>query len=307
LRAYQSAEPPARARTAPAIATFEGARLEDHGGSGRPIVLVPSLINPPDILDLDPEVSLCRAIAEMGRRAFLIDWGPANSRKNLDVAGHIEHRLLPLLRSLDEPPVLIGYCLGGTMAIAASHHIELEGLVTLAAPWNFSAYSPSAIASLEEIWSKAKPIAEQIGALPMEVLQAAFWSLDPLRVVRKFARFAALDPNGDEARRFVTLEMWANGGEPIPFPAARELFERLFRDNESGEGRWNVAGEPVRPDLTLKQLHCIATGDRIVPEQSAPPGPAQPFDSGHVGMVVGSARAALWRALADFLALDART
>lgn len=289
-------------RIAPALAVHEGSCLEDHGGSGRPVVLIPSLINPPHILDLDSEVSLCRAISTMGRRAMLLDWGPVHERSGLDVAGHVEQRLLPLLRSLDQPLILLGYCLGGTMAIAASNHIELEGLMTLAAPWDFSAYPDASIGVLGSIWSKAEQVARQVGALPMEVLQAAFWSLDPLRVVRKFARFATLDPTSDEARRFVTLEMWANGGEPIPFPAARELFESLFRDNDSGEGRWVVEGKPVIPDPVIRTLHCIATDDKIVPEMSAPPGPSKRFASGHVGMVVGGARSELHTAIAEFLA-----
>lgn len=306
LRAYQAAQAPIEVPSAPAIATHEGSRLEDHGGKGPPVVLVPSLINPPSILDLDPDVSLCSAITGMGRRALLIDWGAADERSNLDVAGHVEQRLIPLLRSLGEPPVLIGYCLGGTMAIAASNHLELKGLVTLAAPWDFSAYPSSSIDALGSIWNKAQPVAGQLGVLPMEVLQAAFWSLDPLRVVRKFARFAALDPVSDDARRFVTLEMWANGGEPIPFPAARELFESLFRDNDSGKGRWMVAGKPICPDPALKALHCTAADDKIVPEASAPPGPSTRLPSGHVGIVVGAARTVLHKAIAEFLTLDER-
>ena len=84
-------------------------------------MLIPSLINPPDILDLDAQVSLADAVARMGRKALLLDWGPAAERSGLDVAGHVENLLLPLLRSIGEPAALVGYCLGGTMAIAAAN------------------------------------------------------------------------------------------------------------------------------------------------------------------------------------------
>ena len=63
-----------------------------------------------------------------------------------------------------------------------------------------------------------EPRPQSLGALPMEVLQAAFWSLDPERTVRKFAEFGRLDPASAEARRFVELEEWANEGEPLPLP-----------------------------------------------------------------------------------------
>jgi len=49
-------------------------------------------------------------------------------------------------------------------------------------------------------------------------------------------------------------------------------------------------------------LHLIAGEDRIVPPASAPEGEQFTIASGHVGMVVGRARAQLHKALAGFLA-----
>ena len=57
----------------PETARVAGACLRDHGGEGPPAVLVPSLINPPRILDLDAQVSLAAAVARMGRRSLLLD------------------------------------------------------------------------------------------------------------------------------------------------------------------------------------------------------------------------------------------
>src|SRR5947208_10196066 len=100
LRAYEAAERRPRPAPMPEIARVAGACLRDHGGSGRPAVLVPSLINPPNILDLDAEVSLAEAVATMDRRVLLLDWGPAEDRAGLSVAGHVEALLLPLLEPL---------------------------------------------------------------------------------------------------------------------------------------------------------------------------------------------------------------
>ena len=95
------------------------------------------------------------------------------------------------------------------------------------------------------MWRDTRSTAEALDALPMEVLQAAFWSLDPRRTVAKFALFGGFDPESAEARRFVQLEEWANEGEPLPFPAARELFEDFFAANLHGHGRLDVGGKPV--------------------------------------------------------------
>ena len=273
-----------------------GATLRDHGGNGPPLVLVPSLINPPRILNLDEQVSLTAAIARMGRRTLLLDWGKADERAGLSVAGHVEELLLPLLRSVGDPVALIGYCLGGTMAIAAANLVGVERLVTIAAPWYFADYPHASKQALAKMWAHAEPAAKQLGALPMEVLQAAFWSLDPERTVRKFAEFGRLDPSSPDARRFVELEEWANEGEPLPYAAAKELIEELFGKDLPGSGKW-IGSD----DVPVPALHLTADHDRIAPAATAPAGERIAIASGHVGMIIGSVRAQLHEALAKFL------
>jgi polyhydroxyalkanoate synthase len=301
LAAYEQAERPPPIAPRPEIARAGPASLRDHGGTGPPAILVPSLINPPHILDLDREVSLAAAIARIGRRVLLLDWGEADGRADLSVSGHVEQLLLPLLGKLGEPAALVGYCLGGTMAIAAANLAPVERVVTLAAPWRFSAYPEPGRVSIQAMWRHSAAAARTLGALPMEVLQAAFWSLDPERTVAKFARFAALDPAGDDARRFIQLEDWANQGEPLPCPAAAELIERFFGADVPGSGGWAIAGTAITDRVAVPALHCTAAHDRITPAATAPAGDTVEIASGHVGMIVGTSRARLHAALAPFL------
>lgn len=269
-------------------------------------MLVPSLINPPRILDLDEDVSLTRAIAEMGRRTILLDWGEASERSELSVAGHIEQLLLPLLRRMEQPIALVGYCLGGTMAIAAANLIPVERVITLAAPWHFTGYPERSHRALHEMWQQSHTAAKSLGALPMEVLQAAFWSLDPQRTVRKFADFRHLDAQSDKARRFVELEEWANDGEPLPYPAAKELIEELFNADRAGHGAWKVGGQTASDRLAVPAWHLTAERDLIAPPETAAAGVIVSIASGHVGMIVGSARHQLYSALRAALDLERR-
>ena len=264
-------------------------------------MLVPSLINPPHILDLDVDSSLAAALTA-SRRVLLLDWGKASERADLSIAGHIESILVPLIQQLGAPPALLGYCLGGTMAIAAAGLTPIDRLATLAAPWHFAAYPDESRDALTRIWASARGPSVSLGALPMEVLQAAFWALDPARTVAKFASFADLDPASDEARRFVMLEDWANEGEPLPLPAARELFEDLFGADLPGRGEWRVGGHIAAETQTASALHLIAANDHIVPAATAPTGTVSTIASGHVGMIVGRARHALHAQLNAFLA-----
>ena len=301
LRAYAQAPRRKRPKPKPEIARVRGATLRDHGGPGAVALLVPSLINPPRILDLDEQVSLASAIVQMGNHVLLLDWGKADERADLSVAGHVEHLLLPLLRSISKPVTLIGYCLGGTMAIAAANLASVDRVITLASPWNFLSYPEASKRALTDMWHHSETAAKSLGALPMEVLQAAFWSLDPERTVRKFAEFGMLGLDSADARRFIELEEWANEGEPLPYPAAKELVEELFEKDVSGHGIWNLCGQAVSDELPVPALHLTAERDLIAPPQTAASGQVVPIASGHVGMIVGSARMQLYQTMRSFL------
>ncbi len=292
------------------IARAGRAVLRDYGGHGRPVVFVPSLINPPLVLDLARGNSLLRWLSRQGVRPLLVDWGsPTPDEAALDVNGHVEQLLLPLLRQLRRPPVLAGYCLGGTMAIAAATAIETAGLVTIAAPWHFAGYG-SALEGFAALWDQAYPTCERLGLVPMEVLQAGFWQLDPRRTILKYERFGRLHPRNPEARAFVALEDWANAGAPLSFGTGRQLFDDFLSADLPGCGRWQVAGTVVRPEtLDLPMLSLVSTTDRIVPAASAARlGEVREMTLGHVGMIVGGrARKAVWEPLADWLTALPRT
>lgn len=302
LRRYQEAEREPVPPPMPALAERGGATLRDYGGDGPPVLFIPSLINPPNVLDMG-ERSLLRWLAARGHRVLLLDWGwPGPDRHALSVAGHVEEIALPLLRELGEPVDLIGYCLGGTMALAAAQLGPARSVATIAAPWHFNGFPEEALEKLGTLWAGAQPTVDALGVLPMEVLQSAFWSLDPARTVAKFEDFATLD--GDAARTFVRLEDWANDGPPVAGAAAREMFESLFRDDLPGTGRWHVGGQIVEPGaLAVPLLNIVSTTDRIVPHATAPrPGERLDLALGHVGMVVGSrGKTALWEPLAAWL------
>lgn len=303
LRAYQAAERPERPERPapmPVVARAGRAVLRDYGGSGPSAVFVPSLINPPLILDLSEQNSLLRWLAGQDVRPLLVDWGePNSSREGEDVFQHVS-LLLAVLEQLGEPVHLIGYCLGGTMALAAAMRARLLSLTLIATPWHFVGFGEAARAEIGSLWEGAKPTAEALGLVPMEVLQSGFWRLDPARTVAKYAAFGALDPDSDAARSFVALEDWANAGAPLPYAAGRELFEDMIGADLTGRGLWHGV-DPAT--IAVPTLEFVSRNDRIVPAASSPRLPkSRTLDLGHVGMIVGGrAREQLWEPLAAML------
>jgi polyhydroxyalkanoate synthase len=305
LNRYQAAPPAMPRRQCPVVAEAGPVTLRDHGAAagGRPVVLVPSLINPPDVLDLAPGNSLAAALAAAGLRPLIIDWG-APEPIGLDAI--IADRLVPIIAGLGEPVPLLGYCLGGTLALAAATLLgpKVSRLALLAAPWHFGGYGDQTRAGLAAWWASTAPLAAHLGVVPMDLLQPAFWSLDPQGLADKYARFGTASEI-DEA--FVRLEDWSNGGAPLSIAAMRDLAETLFADDASGRSRWTIAGERIAPAaLACPILDVIAGRDRIVPPAAAlsANGPGTPLrlDAGHVGMVVGSrAPMLLWQPLTRWL------
>lgn len=304
LRAYQTVLRPAPRPAKPVVARAGRAALLDYGGWGPPIVFVPSLINPPRVLDLARGNSLLRWLARQGVHPYLVDWGkPGRQDRGDDIDACVTGLLVPLLRTLPSPPIVAGYCLGGTIAAAAAHLTPVGGLAMIAAPWRFSGFASAQLDEIRALWESARPACRQLGLVPMEVLQSGFWKLDPARTIAKFERFGRLAPGSPDARGFVALEDWANQGAPLPLAAGEQMFEHFFMADLPGSGRWAPGGIAIDPTkLPVPTIEFVSETDRIVPAASAAGlADQRRLSLGHVGMIVGGrARAALWEPLADW-------
>ena len=307
----------------PTIWTEGPARLLDYGGAdrGAPAALfVPSLVNRATVLDLMPGHSMLRWMAGEGLRPLLLDWGepgPAEGRLSLGdlIAGRLERALAAAARAAGGRVVLVGYCMGGLLALAAALRRPdlVRGLALLATPWDFHAGGAEVRARARasaDILPSLEPVMAATGGLPVDFLQLAFAGLDPFGIARKFRAFGRLDPTSPRAAHFVALEDWLNDGVPLPAPVARECLGGWYGANSPMAGEWRVAGEVVDPARWRGPAFvAIPRGDRIVPPESAralaarlPAATVLDVPAGHIGMAAGlRAETALWRPLRDWI------
>ena len=310
----------------PAVWSEGNTRLLDYGATHRvarkrgtrAVLVVPSLINRWEVLDLTAEKSLLRGMAARGFRPYLVDWGtPNDEERRFDSTAYVarlERALGFVARRARRAPAVMGYCMGGTLtvALAARRPRRVAGLALLAAPWDFHA-DRTGHAFLVSAGPLLAEMADRVGELPVDILQTLFWSLDPWLAVKKFGRFLGMDQQGDHARDFVLLEDWLNDGAPLAGPTARECLVGWYGQNLPGTNKWVVGGRRIVPSKIRKPaLVMIPSGDRIVPPLSAASlvDPKRGLKNatrldlplGHIGMVVsGRARDLCWTPLMDWL------
>lgn len=281
------------------------------------LLIVPSLVNRYYILDLLRARSFVRHLAAAGLRPLVLDWGePGAVERGFALGDYIGGPLAGALSAAIElagrPVALIGYCMGGLLALAAAlrRPQDVACLALLATPWDFHAERQAQAQLLGSLVEWLPVLVGAREAVPVSVIQSLFLALDPFLAERKFIRFAGLDPAGEAAKSFVALEDWINDGVPLAYPVAVECARSWYRDNEPARGQWRVASRAIRPqEVAAPTLVVLPSRDRIVPPRSAAPLAAAipgatvlrpPF--GHIGMMASKEAAeAVWRPIGEWL------
>ncbi len=294
-------------------------RLLDYGPSdGTPLLVVPSLINRAYVLDLLPDHSMLRYLAASGIRPLLLDWGfPGEIECAFSLSDYIAGRLdralaFLITQTAGAKVALAGYCMGGTMAVAAAERRPewIDRLALLAAPWDFWAAGQNQARDLAALLPALEPTLMMGGALSVDALQMLFSLLDPGSVGNKYRDFGQQDQASTRAIMFVALEDWLNDGVPLAAAVARETLGSWYGANTPAAGAWRILGLPVWPANIRMPCFIAAPGrDRIVPPESARAlataingAKLHVPSAGHIGMVAGStARQVLWETLATWL------
>lgn len=307
------------------IMKLAGSSRQQHEGAA-PLLLVPSLINKANILNLTEERSLLKWLNEQRVEAYLLDWGDiaqsGDDGDDLDISDLVQDRLCCAIKALSaehgRPIDVLGYCMGGTLLVAATHFVReyIRKLVFLAVPWDFHAPSDKVendLAKMVRILSPSiLPEIKRKGYLPSEYTQALFASLGAEGSVHKFVKFSTMDQEALDTELFIAAEDWLNDGIDLPGKIAEECIQGWFLDNKPAKGEWSVGSKLIAPDYIDNDCLVIASRkDNLVPFQSAASLYRQMSssratliepDMGHVGLIVGkNAVGMVWKPLFEWL------
>lgn len=297
VAAYHAAPAPPLPAAVPVVAAYGAAQVLDYSGPDNAplVVLVPSLINRAYILDLLPARSFVRDLAKTNQ-VWLLDWGtPGANEQHYSVDDYITKVLIPVLvsaRNTGRKVILMGYCMGGLLALAAAalRPETVDKLILLAAPWDFSAYPLSARLGLMQ-WTNA--LLPWLGAgqmLNVDQIQMLFTLLQPMAVYDKFKKVST----GGCDELFVAVEDWLNDGVPLPPKVAHTCLHDWFQMNVTNNGTWRVDGQVITPAaIKCPTLVVVPEKDNVVPAGASTTlgvlvsnASTLPVPFGHIGMIV---------------------
>lgn len=285
---------------------------------GRPVLLVPSLINKWYVLDLLPEQSLVRFFLERGHDVYCIDWGrPGPEDRFLPLEAFVDRYLGRCVRTAcrlsgSDALHLLGYCLGGTLtAIHAARFPErIASMVTLAAPIGFQDDG------LLTGWMNVRrfdvgALADAFGNVPWPIMQASFYMMKPTLQFQKLRMVLERADNEEWLRAFTAIETWGNDNVDFAGGAYRDYICELYQADALVRGQLHISGEAVELSHLVCPLMVVSFAhDHIVPEASARclvelAGSSVKEDvvlsGGHVGAVIGKrARNTLWIQISNF-------
>ncbi len=292
---------------------------EDIAQNKPPILLIPSLINRYYILDLTPQTSFVEFLHSQGFHPFILDWGEPGAAENGFrcedyVSRYIGTALQELYAINGKPVTLVGYCMGGLLAVAAAQKFSqyVAKLALIATPWDF--HAPDSVffhrhMSDSEIDMLHHYVAMQNG-LGADEIQILFHLMNPQAFIDKFGQYSQMQKDSPEAERFVAVEYWANDGVRLVPGVALECYIDWLQNNSPHNGKWCVTGDNIKPE-NIKQptFITIPANDRIVPRQSAMAladaiagSTVIHPESGHIGMLVGKKRKQqMWQPFADWM------
>ena len=285
-----------------------------------PILMVPSPINRHYILDLMPKKSMVEYLLAQGHDVFILDWGtpgPEDQYLSFDqmVDRYVGRAIRRSCEAAGVPQVhLLGYCLGGTIAMihGAVYPERVASLLALAAPVDFDGDG------LLSVWSRLESLDLEVmidafGNMPWPLMQFGFHLLRPTLTLQKLVY--AIDRAWDDEflDGFFALETWGNDNVSFPGRVFLTYIREFYQRNALVRDDFSLSGKPVRlANIEFPVLAVIFQHDNIVPEASATPlaglvssanARTLSLRGGHVGAVVSrKASERLWPVVSEWFA-----
>jgi polyhydroxyalkanoate synthase subunit PhaC len=271
----------------------------------QPVLAFAGLVSRPYCFDLAPGNSFVQRLMDAGFDAYVLDWGiPTAEDSGLTLENYLQD-LLPramaavLLEADAERLNLLGYCMGGNMALsglAAEPRLPVANLVVMTTAIDFTHLGPITEA-LREGRVSVESVLDESGNVPANVIETAFKVRRPTSDVVLYANLLQNLWNDEYLVGYQAMSRWVREHVPMAGAAFLQIAEQWVVENGFHEGGLRLGGRPVRlSSIRVPTLAVIAQRDDLVPKDAATPitdvltGTDVELlmpDTGHTGLVTG--------------------
>jgi polyhydroxyalkanoate synthase len=266
-----------------------------------PLLLMIGLVSRSYIFDLHEGASFARQLRDAGFDVYVLDWGVPDAADAGVTIETYTTRYLPraaravLKASGESDLTLVGYCMGGDLALvaAAGAGLPLRNLVTMATPIDFEALPPY-VEPLRE--ADPSDYVDWTGCVPPSLIESLFRVRKPTAGIVEYVNLWENLWNDAYVGPHQAIARWTRDHVPMPGAAFRQVVESWLRDNAFLTNRLTLAGRKIDlRSIRVPVLGVITLRDEIVPPAAARPigdvvgsedFELMEIDSGHIGLTV---------------------
>lgn len=274
-------------------------------GFRQPVLAFSGLVGRPYCFDLTPTNSFVRRLLEAGFDAYVLDWGtPGVTESEFTLETYLSE-LLPsaiaavLHESGSDDLSMLGYCMGGDMALVAlagNAGLPVRNLVVMTTAIDFAEMGPVTDALRA---GQVDPVIliDESGNVPPKTIESAFKIRRPTSDVVQWVNLLQHLWDDEHMAAYQAMGWWVSEHVPMAGAAFRQVVDQWVLDNGLREDRLRLDGRRIRlGDIRVPTLAVVALRDDIVPPAAALPikdaltgtkVELLPIDTGHTGTTTG--------------------
>lgn len=248
-----------------------------------PVMVVYAMVGHWTILDLQPDRSFLRNLAEAGCEVYMLDWGHPTAADQFDdfsdlVDIYMDGFVDAIRDRHDTDSInLLGICQGGVLSLiyTSLYPEKICNLITCVTPVDFHADKDSGRVDrgFMNVWvgnlspDEIDLMIDSFGNVSGEVGGAFFSMMTPYRSLAKYC-LTLVDVGQDKQKllNFLRMEKWLADRPDHTAASARQWLKDLYQSNKMYTGELEVGGRRVDlKNIVMPVLNLYTETDHVIP------------------------------------------